>query len=240
MLEFKGFQEANMRSIPLPASFFSDLLPQIDHLGELKVALYIFWRLDQMEAPVRYIRLTDILSDTAFISGLDISKEPAKDLLLDSLDRAMRRGIILEAGLQLEDELDKIYFLNSPRGRAALQALQNGSWLPSDQDLESKSEFVSEPPNIFRLYEENIGPLTPLLSDALQEAEETYPMSWIEEAIEIAVTNNKRSWRYASTILERWQREGKHGRKEKHEDRTDSEKARRRYVEGEFSDFIEH
>jgi DNA replication protein len=240
MPEFKGFQEGRTRSISLPASFFSELLLEIDHLGELKVALYIFWRFNRMEGPIRFLRLTAILTDSSFMSGLDISKNSATDELLDSLQRAVKRGIILEAELRYEDKLDKIYFLNSPKGRAALRALQSGKWHPMDQDLELTSELTDEPPNIFRLYEENIGTLTPLLSDALKEAEETYPMSWIEEAIEIAVQNNKRSWRYASTILERWQREGKHGRKEKHEDRTDSEKARRRYVEGEFSEFIEH
>ena len=40
--------------------------------------------------------------------------------------------------------------------------------------------------------------------------------------------------------VERWQREGHHARKEKTEDRQDTPEARRRYLEGEFSDFIEH
>ena len=92
----------------------------------------------------------------------------------------------------------------------------------------------------FRIYEENIGPLTPIIADELTEAEGYYPLPWIEEAIGLAVKNNKRSWHYTMAILERWRREGKHGKKEKPEDRSDIEEARRRYVEGEFSDFVEH
>jgi len=36
-----------------------------------------------------------------------------------------------------------------------------------------------ERPNIFKLYEENIGPLTPLIADALKDAEKTYPPEWV-------------------------------------------------------------
>ena len=94
--------------------------------------------------------------------------------------------------------------------------------------------------NIFRLYEENIGPLTPLIAETLGEAEDTYPAEWIEDAIRIAVQSNKRTWRYVAAILERWQREGRHDKKEPSKDRSDTEEPHRKYVEGQFSDFIEH
>ena len=58
-----------------------------------------------------------------------------------------------------------------------------------------------ERPNIFRLYEENIGPLTPLIAEMLRDAEKTYPADWIEEAFKIAVENNVRRWRYIEAIL---------------------------------------
>ena len=66
-------------------------------------------------------------------------------------------------------------------------------------------------PNIFVLYEQNIGPLTPLLAEELMEAEDTYPAAWIEDAFREAVELNKRSWRYIQRILERWAAEGKDG-----------------------------
>ena len=92
-----------------------------------------------------------------------------------------------------------------------------------------------ERPNIFKLYEENIGPLTPLISDTLHDAELAYPAEWIEDAFKIAVQANARSWRYVETILKRWKEKGRDD-----EHRRDSEKDSRSYVEGELGQFIEH
>ncbi len=64
-------------------------------------------------------------------------------------------------------------------------------------------------PNIFELYEANIGALTPMIADALTDAEEDFAPQWIEDAIRLAVENNKRNWKYCLAILERWKAEGK-------------------------------
>lgn len=63
--------------------------------------------------------------------------------------------------------------------------------------------------DLYRMYEQNIGPLTPLLADALKDAEQTYPANWIADAMALAVTNNKRNWKYCEAILKRWNTEGK-------------------------------
>ena len=60
---------------------------------------------------------------------------------------------------------------------------------------------VESRPNIYTLYEENIGPLTALIAEELREAEETYPADWIEEAFREAVRMNKRNWKYVHAIL---------------------------------------
>lgn len=239
MGSFKGFPEGKSRQVPIPSLFFSELLPLIDHLDELKLTLHVFWRLSQIEGPFRFLRWADLENDEALIDGLGERTGAKSDALKEALGQAVQRGTLLEAGVASPQGVEQIYFLNSPKGRAARRAIESGSWRPLEAGADGALQ-INEPINIFRLYEENIGPLAPLIADALTEAEETYPSAWIEEAISIAVRNNKRSWRYIVTILERWQREGKHGRQEKAEDRSDSEAARRRYVEGEFSDFIEH
>jgi DnaD/phage-associated family protein len=69
-----------------------------------------------------------------------------------------------------------------------------------------------EKPNIFALYEDGIGALSPLLAEELKEAEARYPEAWLREAFGIAVAENKRSWRYVSGILRRWTAEGKENR----------------------------
>jgi hypothetical protein len=69
--------------------------------------------------------------------------------------------------------------------------------------------------NVFVLYEQNIGPLTPMIADSLRDLMATYPGAWIEEAIQIAVRNNIRKLNYILAVLERRRAEGPRERTEK-------------------------
>lgn len=235
MPPFRGFPEGKVRFTAIPAPFFSELLPEIDHLGELKVALYAIWRLDRMEGAFRYLRRADFLADGRFMQGLGGAPQEAEAALDEALERCVRRGALLKTRLAFEEGEVDLYFLNSPKGRAAVQAIARGEWLPSG-DPQAPIALDREPPNVFRLYEEHIGPLSPMIAETLRDAEASYPASWIEDAIRIAVENNVRRWSYVEAILSRWRERGRDDR----ENRRDTEKDRRRYVEGEFSDFIEH
>jgi DnaD/phage-associated family protein len=225
---FKGFPQGKVRLAPIPAVFFNELLPQIDHLGELKVSLYAFFRLNQKEGTFRYLQLKDFTGNERFMHGMGDTAEAARASLEDSLERAVQRGMLLKASIELQGSDEVLYFLNSPRGREAVQAIARGEWRPSGQPVEPV-EILEEVPNIYRLYEENIGPLTPLIADALRAAEGEYPARWIGDALRIAVENNARNWRYVEAILERWQEKGR----DEQEDRRDTEKARRKYTEWE-------
>lgn len=228
MPAFIGFPSGKVRMTPIPAQFFSELLPAIDHLGELQVSLYAFWYLDRLEAPVRYMTQDSFTDDEALLKAL------GAEGLADALERAVQRGTLLRVLVKVGARQAPVYFLNTPRGRAAVQAIQKGEWRPEFEDQPAMVLEV-ERPNIFRMYEENIGPLTPMISDMLRDAEQTYHQDWIEDAIRIAIKNNVRNWRYIEAILRSWQEEGRDGTH-----RRDSEKDRRRYIEGEFADFIEH
>lgn len=236
---FKGFPEGKAHQTPIPDAFFRELLPHIDHLGELKLIVYLFFRMESVEGGFRYVRYSDLAADESFLEGLAKDRAEALETLAEALKRAVRQGALLEAEAPGRDGIEAFYFLNSPKGRAAVRAIQSGQWRPATGN-EIAAPPPKETPNIFRLYEENIGPLTPLMADTLGDAEESYPADWIEDAIRIAVERNKRTWRYISAILDRWQREGKYDRKEKLENRPDTPEARRKYVEGDYSDFIEH
>ena len=86
---------------------------------------------------------------------------------------------------------------------------------------------------MFKLYEENIGPLTPLIADALKDAEEKYPANGLRKRLRLAVKNNKRNWKYVEAILKRWKEEGKHGKK----DQQNPDKSSERYTDSEFAEF---
>ena len=227
MKPFKGFAEGKQRLTPVPGPFFTELLPHIDHLGELKATLYIFWRLDRMEGAFRYLRQTDFTEDDSFMRGLHADPNQAGAALAEALKRCVQRGTLLEATITLDEEPERLYFLNSPKGRAALQAIARGDWRPSG-DPSAPLDLSLDQPNIFQLYEGHIGLLTPMIADTLREAEETYSADWIEEAVRLAVENNVRRWSYVEAILRRWQEEGRHDQK----DGRDTEKDRRRYAEG--------
>ena len=124
------------------------------------------------------------------------------------------------------------YFLNSPRGRLAAEAFAKGNWRESAKIM--SAPIASRKSNIFKLYEENIGALTPLLSDMLREAEKNYPSVWFEEAFEIAVSRNIRNWKYVEAILARWKEKGKDER----QDQQDIVKDAKRYTDSDFSEFI--
>ena len=49
MKGFSGFPKGKTRITPVPNLFFSELMPFIDDIDELKLTLYCFWRLGLKE-----------------------------------------------------------------------------------------------------------------------------------------------------------------------------------------------
>lgn len=219
MATFKGFSAGPFT--PLPDVFFGELLPQIHHLGELKVTLYALWKLEHSEEDFPYLRESDFAADERFTSGLAATPEDIESALGESLKRALERGTLLGAD---SSEGELLYFINSPKGRAAIAAIRRGDWHPQ-KSYRAEAVLTPERPNIYQLYEQNIGLLTPMLAESLKDAEDEYPQEWVEEAIRIAVEKNVRNWRYVEAILRRWQERGYDVRK----DRRDIEESRQEY-----------
>ncbi len=73
----------------------------------------------------------------------------------------------------------------------------------------AKVQVHIEQPNIFVLYEQNIGLLSPMIAEELKDAAEHYPAEWIEAAFREAVLHNTRKWTYIRAILRRWETEGR-------------------------------
>lgn len=207
MKGFGGFPQRG-RLTRIPGLFFSELLPQIDSLPELKVTLYCFWRLQQKEGRLVYLTGRELSADTLFLSGLGTRNDERRTALQDGLERAVARGTLLHVRVMLNKRDEDLYFVNTPRGRAAVEGIKQGKWHP-DHIPDPQLDVSVERPNIFTLYEQNIGPLTPLIADHLRDMDEEFPTEWIEEAIEIAVTRNVRKLSYVESILNRWQQDGR-------------------------------
>lgn len=218
MSSFEGFT-ASETFIPVPDSLFR-LLSEIDDLDELKAIFYVLWRIEHMEGSFRQICRSEMVEDEQFMRGMSMEKLDA------GLQKAVDRGVLLRVG----NAEGGFYFVNSPRGRASAEALRSGNWRSSAR----KSQPPREVPNIFKLYEENIGPLTPLIADTLKDAEQTYPPDWIAEAIDQSVKLNKRNWKYIEAILRRWKEEGR----AKKQNRRDSEEGRGDDVTRKVEEFL--
>jgi DNA replication protein len=228
MRAFSGFPPGKTRNISIPESVFAELIPLIDDLAELKLTLHVLWRLVRQQGKVRYLRRDDLLSDEVLQSSLSGLSDTPITALEEALDRAVERGTLLEVKAIVGDVSDHFYFVNTPKGRSAVQAIARGEW---PGEIESAAR-----PNIYTLYEQNIGLLTPLITDELRKAEQEYPPEWIDEAFREAVSLNKRSWKYIRAILERWRVDGRQDEKGRRTDETD----RRRYIKGEYGEYIKH
>ncbi|GCF09875.1 DnaD domain-containing protein [Dictyobacter arantiisoli] len=129
------------------------------------------------------------------------------------------------------------YFFNTARSRKAVIELQGGEMIPAhllmrdEQPAQPQNQLAVgaevyassigynnairpmhveiERPNIFVLYEQNIGLLSPMIADELKDAADHYPQDWIEAAFREAVEQNKRKWSYIRAILRRWETEGR-------------------------------
>ena len=233
-MTFNGFPPGKINTTRIPSLFFKELLPQIDDLDELKVTLYAIWQMNQKEGEIRFIKTDDLLGDPIFMKGMGATEAAQTSAVRAGLERAVNRGTLLKTAVPDGEGQLELYFFNSQRGQAAVQSVADGSWRPSDGDLPA-STLSQEQPNIFRLYEENIGPLTPLIADTLRDAEGEYPEDWVRQAVEIAVQNNVRKWNYIEAILRSWQ----DGGRDERQDRGHTKKDRRSYLEDEFAEFIE-
>jgi len=227
MKTFAGFSPGPSRPVALPEAFFTDLLPLIDDLGELQVTLACFRIVMRKAGSPRAIRWADLMADASLCAMVD------QDGLRAGLEHAVTRGTLLHIWADVGDGPEELYFINTERGREAVRTLQRGE-RPEGLAPAEPPASEAERPNIFRLYEQHVGLLTPMLADELRDAETAYPMAWIEDAFRQAVRQNARSWAYVRKILERRERSEKRGA------RGQTAQDRRKYIEGEYADHIEY
>ncbi|MGD2076950.1 MAG: hypothetical protein PVH18_01105, partial [Chloroflexota bacterium] len=134
MKGFSGFPDGKLRLTSLPNIFFSDLLVIIDDLAEIKVTLYAFWALAQKEGPVRYLRLVDFLNDSQFMKGMGPTPSLAAEAVADGVERAVARGTFLHVNVESADGVMDLYFMNSQKGRAAVEGITQGQWRPNPHE----------------------------------------------------------------------------------------------------------
>ncbi len=209
MTSFNGFP-ARMEFTPIPNHFFSALLPGIDDIVELKVTLLAIAALYRKKGYPKFTTCSELLENASLVNSLS---EPVTENLSRALRAASERGTFLCVEVERGGEPLDIYLLNTRANQDVALRITSGDLELGGLTVCRQPPVKAAPqPDIFTLYEQNIGLLTPLVADELRDAEKSYPGDWVREAFKEAVNQNKRKWSYISAILERWASEGKtHG-----------------------------
>lgn len=235
MEQFKGFP-AKAQFTPLPNAFFSTLLPKISDIAELKTTLHVFRTLHQKRGFPRFTSYRELLGDKSLMDSLKGDARPPDEVLRQALEMAARRGTFLHLALDRDGVPEDIYLLNTESDKQTMAKIQNGELELSG--LKAKEPALidtEEPPDIFSLYEQNIGMLTPMIAEELRDALKVYPENWIRDAFKEAVKNNKRKWSYISAILESWTTEGRgDGTYRGDSKKTDPDK----YIKGKYGHIV--
>lgn len=204
---FAGFP-SGARATAVPSVFFSELLPLIDDEDELRVTLYVIYALGRRKGYPRFVTQAELQAESPLYATLGDGDEAAARMSR-GLAAAVERGSLLRLGVEQEGRTETLYFLNSPSDRRAVEQIRDGLIDLGRALPPAREAAAPRKGSVYQLYEENIGPLSPLVAEELKEAEELYPREWLEEAMREAALLNKRSWRYVAAILQRWATEGR-------------------------------
>jgi DNA replication protein len=185
-------------STTLPNAFFSQMLPKITEMAELKVVLYVSYLIQRRQGHPPFVTYEELLSQK-LITAMD------EGVIRKALDSAVEDRVLVHSTIKITEESKDVYFGNTESDKERFADFKSGRSSPGATMPED-----GEPGrNIFTLYEQNIGIITPIIAEELKEAERLYPSRWIAEAFKEAVTMNKRRWKYIARILESWASEGK-------------------------------
>ena len=190
MKTFSGFV-SGAKAVSVPEQFFTELLPLIDDVLELKVTLACLRWFDQKSGLAKWTTPEELSRDPALA---DVNAR-----LAEGVSKAIARGAIVGA---MDRSGGQWLFLSDELGRAAADSIAHGEAIEQLPGVKLR-------PNIFTLYEQTIGALSPLIADQLRDAEKEFAPKWIEEAFTETARQNVRSWAYVRKILDNRARKGK-------------------------------
>ncbi len=222
MQKFEGIPAGRIGVTPLPNVIVSELLPLMDDAAEIKIVLHVFYLLTQKKGSPRWVTFDELRGDTTLMRSLDFKPE--------NLKRGLEKATKHCALIQIETDGAARYFFNTAESRKAVEKIEQGE-IKLGENVRVVEAAPEPTPNIFKLYEQNIGMLTPMIADELKEAEQEFPPEVILDAFRIAAENNKRTWSYVRGVLRNWARENRHEKT-----RRPASRERRPTVTGKLAD----
>jgi DnaD/phage-associated family protein len=204
---FEGFPGIG-KATAIPNTFFSAVLPAMREPGELLAFLWVARLAQEQQGEARFViadqvwALPDAASTFEALAG-------GRESLDRGLEACVEAGALLALDLAGSGRQETVYFVNNPASRRAVARARGG-------DLELRPGAIAyEPqpvrrPNIFHLYEEHVGTITPLVAERLLVAAEQYPQHLIESAFREAAERNVRNWKYIERMLQNWSEGNQH------------------------------
>lgn len=204
---FEGFPGIG-KATAIPNTFFSAVLPAMREPGDVLAFLWVARLVQEQQGDARFVTAEQIwaLSDVA--STFEALSE-GRESLEQGLAACVELGALLALDLAGSGRQETVYFVNNPASRRAVARARGG-------DLELRPGAIAyEPPparrpNIFHLYEEHVGTITPLVAERLLVAAEQYPQHLVESAFREAAERNVRNWKYIERMLQTWSEGNQH------------------------------
>lgn len=203
---FAGFPAVG-QATAIPNVFFSVVLPRLGAAGDLLAFLWASRLVQEQRGDARFVTAERIWEQEGAAEAFHEfgGGRPGLD---EGLRRCTEVGALLALELSGREGEETVYFVNNPGSRRAVARARGGE-IDLRPETVVRATAIESRPGIFRLYEENVGTITPMVADRLLAAADEYPLEWIHEAFREAAELNKRSWRYIERILENWAQEGR-------------------------------
>ena len=198
---FEGFPGIG-KATPIPNTFFSAVLPAMREPGEVLAFLWVARLTQEQQGTARFLTADQIWAVPGAATTFE-ALAAGRESLERGLGACVELGALLALDLAGGGQQETVYFVNNPASRRAVARARGG-------DLELRPGAIAyEPqptarPNIFHLYEEHVGTITPLVAERLLVAAEQYPQHLIESAFRESAERNIRSWRYIERMLQNW------------------------------------
>jgi len=191
--------------VSVPWALFAEILPGIEDLAEYKVVLKVV-QIGTERGQVM-VSMNDLLDPVVCRSLVPLttpgSREPR---VRRAVEHAIANGSLLRLSPAGQDTM---LLLGTGANRNLVQRLVAGdSGAREALNLHDEQDISVYRGNVYALYEQHIGPLTPLIAEHVRDIERTYPRLWIEQAMATAVQQNRRSWRYVESVLTQWEETG--------------------------------
>jgi DNA replication protein len=232
---FGGFPAIGKATV-LPNAFFGLILPLMKSPAALLTFMWVSKVTQEAKGDARFASEHQlwahhgVLPSFAHIGG-------GREGLAAGLDECVDLGALLSVTVAGDGVEEALYFVNNPVSRRVIARARAGELRLVPEKVVVPAAPSEARPSIFRLYEEHIGTITPMVGDRLIEAEELYPPSWIEDAFREAAELNARNWRYIERILAHWAEEG---RANETAERDPLEEQKQRFLGGNLGKIVRY